>query len=296
MPENSVIDSKSTTFEWKNVRSGICILPVGSLEQHSHHMPLATDTIIGEYFSRFLAQELDAALLPALSIATSLEHTGFRGSFSLRPETLMAVIRDLADEAERQDFTTMVIVNAHGGNFSLAPVTRDINRVDRKIKIILCAPHSMSSTNVPGDIHAGESETSMMLHVCPELVGEERVDIAQGEACSQRRSDHSRGEPSKRRRDSSASPRNDPTCHPEPQARDLASPREAGRRWLDGEFIQSDLNLYGMKHVSPEGAVGFPSKATPQKGEAIVAEIKEALLAFVRRRLEWLAESRGYGE
>ncbi|OGV54681.1 MAG: hypothetical protein A2017_19375 [Lentisphaerae bacterium GWF2_44_16] len=170
-----MIDTANTTVEWQKHSGDILILPIGSVEQHDSHLPLNTDIIHAEYFAGIIAKELDAALLPVQGIATSLEHTGFRGSFSLRPETLMQIIRDIADEAEGQNFKILIVVNGHGGNHCLIPVCRDINRHDRNIKILLINPWEFANSHVsPGkttlDIHAGKSETSRIMIEKPEAV------------------------------------------------------------------------------------------------------------------------------
>jgi creatinine amidohydrolase len=170
------VTGRNTFADWNHHLSGICILPVGAFEQHSYHLPLATDALLAEYFGEYFARELGAALLPTLNICTSYEHSGFRGSFSLKPETTMAVIRDLAEEAERQNFHTLIIINWHGGNFSLVPVVRDFNRQDRPLKIILCFPPGPGSVSA-AELHAGEWETSVMLHLFPERVGAHREDV-----------------------------------------------------------------------------------------------------------------------
>ncbi|MFA6102982.1 MAG: GNAT family N-acetyltransferase [Victivallaceae bacterium] len=171
-----MIDGTNTTVEWQKHTGNILILPVGALEQHDAHLPLNTDIIHAEYYSRIIADELDAALLPVQAVATSLEHSGFRGSFSLGPETLMQIIRDIVDEAERQNFKILIVVNGHGGNHCLVPVCRDINRLDRKLKILLINPYefwngiSDVSGMIASDVHAGKNETSIMLLEKPETV------------------------------------------------------------------------------------------------------------------------------
>lgn len=177
-----MIDGHATSPQWQAADMRICVLPVGSTEQHGPHLPLDTDSILAEYFGRQIAAALDAALLPTLHYGTSLEHTGFRGSISLRPETLMQVIRDLADEVERQGFTAMIVVNSHGGNHCLVPVIRDINRADRPLKILLVQPGAFSDPALAKegrgpDFHAGEWETSLMLAIQPDLVGLHRPDM-----------------------------------------------------------------------------------------------------------------------
>jgi creatinine amidohydrolase/Fe(II)-dependent formamide hydrolase-like protein/ribosomal protein S18 acetylase RimI-like enzyme len=178
-----MLDGKSTTMDWQRDSTQICVLAVGSFEQHGEHLPLQTDILLGEFFAHMVADDLRAALLPALPIGTCAEHSGFRGSISLRPETLMQIIRDIADEVQKQGFTILVIVNGHGGNFALSPVVRDINRGDRTLKIIEIAPWEFlgrlpTLSQKPGftEIHAGENETSIMLAMHPELVREPRLD------------------------------------------------------------------------------------------------------------------------
>jgi creatinine amidohydrolase len=178
MPKkNSLLDGTCTSPQWRKARPKLCVLPVGAFEQHSSHLPLATDDIQVEYFAQFIARELGAALLPTLPYGTSLEHSGFAGTMTLRPETLMQIVRDIADAAERQGFTTMILLNGHGGNFALVPVVRDINRLDRKLKILLVTwydsqDETLLESKAQGKpvIHAEESETSVMLALRPDLV------------------------------------------------------------------------------------------------------------------------------
>jgi creatinine amidohydrolase len=147
------------------------------MEQHAAHMPLNTDSIHAEYFAKIVASHFNAAMLPTLQIANSLEHSGFRGTFSLRPETLMQVVRDLADEAEGQGFRFMIIMNGHGGNFVLTPVCRDINRQDRQLKILMVSSWEFAPAESVAplrrktlEVHAGAFETAGMLFIAPEVV------------------------------------------------------------------------------------------------------------------------------
>ncbi len=178
-----MIDGNNTTLEWQTHTGRVCVWGIGSFEQHGPHLPLATDVIGAGYFARCLAQKLDAALLPTLPFGNCLEHSGFRGSITLTPETLMQVVRDVADAVERQNFKVLVIVNGHGGNFALVPVIRDINRRDRPLKILHIRPNEFTDRELvkdsvnAGEFHAGEYETSVMLALAPELVRRERVDM-----------------------------------------------------------------------------------------------------------------------
>jgi creatinine amidohydrolase/Fe(II)-dependent formamide hydrolase-like protein/GNAT superfamily N-acetyltransferase len=174
MNKRKILDGNNTTNDWQKHTNDLLVFPIGAFEQHDAHLPLNTDIVNVDYFSRIITETFDAALLPTQGIATSLEHMGFRGSFSLKPETLMQIVRDIADEAERQNFKILIIVNGHGGNICLAPVCRDINRLDRKIKILLVNPFEFADKGITEssqksllDIHAGESETSRFMFENP---------------------------------------------------------------------------------------------------------------------------------
>lgn len=175
----TLVSSRSGFESWERLARPWAVLPVGANEQHGPHLPLATDTILADHFGQELAKALEAGLLPALPFLQSYEHTGFRGSLSLRPETAMAIIRDLAGDLERQNFTRLIVLNFHGGNFALKPVIRDWNRLDRPLKILHVDGFEWCTLDhfqdVPcGEIHAGAWETSMMLALHPELVGDFR--------------------------------------------------------------------------------------------------------------------------
>ena len=161
-----MIDRSNTAREWALARTDLLFLPIGAFEQHGPHLPLDTDCRTAEYFARVLAEHFNGAVLPVQSIASSLEHTGWRGSFSLRPETLISLVRDIAEDAESQNYKFLVIVNCHGGNFPLGPACRDWNRRDRKLKILLVDPFYYSYLHKRPDrfdIHAGENETYAVL-------------------------------------------------------------------------------------------------------------------------------------
>ncbi|PCJ52592.1 MAG: hypothetical protein COA79_23595 [Planctomycetota bacterium] len=168
-------DKNSISEEWQLNESGIAILPIGAFEQHGYHMPLCTDTIQADYFASYVAKELGAMLLPALPYGTSMEHKGFRGSISLKPNVLMALVENFADELESQNVRRLIIINGHGGNFAMAPTVRKINRADRKIKILLINSYTFTERrNKEPEIHSGEGETSVMLAIANKLVGNDR--------------------------------------------------------------------------------------------------------------------------
>lgn len=169
--------------------SGIrtAVLPVGSIEQHSRHLPLGTDTIIANEMSRRISMNLTDMghpnyLLPAISFATSLEHRGFIGTVTLRPPTLGLVIKDVVHSLYENDFQYVMLLNFHGGNFILKPTVREINydRTDRKVVYYdgSAAPEeAVQEIFETQEMHSGEAETSMILAINPDWVGEDRPDF-----------------------------------------------------------------------------------------------------------------------
>ncbi len=162
-----MVDQHNSSLDWQKHTGDILVMAVGSIEQHAGHLPVGMDCRYADMMAKAVAEHFDAARLPTIPIGNCFEHSGFRGSFSFRPETLMAIVRDLADEAERQDFPIVILVSGHGGNYALAPVVRDINRRDRKVKILLAESEAFidgSCCEAPGlDMHAGEYELSIAL-------------------------------------------------------------------------------------------------------------------------------------
>lgn len=173
----------STSAEWQALARPWAVLPIGSTEQHGAHLPLNTDLLEAEYFAEKLAFGLEAGLLPAIPVLTSMEQAGFRGSLTLGLETGIALVKDLASEIERQSFTRLVIVNFHGGNHILKPIAKDLNRRNRPLKLLLLNAYEYDTSEEGRafgrfDIHAGAMETSIMLALHPGLVG----DYASAEA------------------------------------------------------------------------------------------------------------------
>lgn len=166
-------------------RSGVdtAVLAVGAIEQHGPHLPLSVDWAIGEAVARGVAENLDAFLLPSIAYGCSQAHRGFRGSVWVSQETLGAMVKDIAFSLIDQGFRRIVVLNSHGGNLILKLTVREINMSQDRCKVILLFPtnelgevRAQILDGGPSDAHAGELETSFMLHLAPDQVGEERVD------------------------------------------------------------------------------------------------------------------------
>ena len=151
----------------------LVVVPLGAVEQHGHHLPLATDTAIASAVARTALPDLDGALLaPALPYGASGEHEGFPGTVSIGTEALTTVLVELGRSAGRWAGRVLV-VNGHGGNLEALRTAVPLLRSEgRDVAWFPCG--------VPGgDAHAGRTETSLMLHVEP--AGVREADAVAGE-------------------------------------------------------------------------------------------------------------------
>ena len=169
----------NTSKEIAQARPAIAILPVGSLEQHGEHLPIATDWLRADDAARRLAERLgDCYLLPALAYALQ-EHMDLAGTITLRPSTLALVVEDIVLSLRHQGIRRIVVLTTHGGNWILKPTIRDLNFRYPDIRIIHAdGPLTSEPERMPCDIHAGAGETGAMLALRPELVKGRSPDFA----------------------------------------------------------------------------------------------------------------------
>jgi creatinine amidohydrolase len=155
----------------------IAVLPIGSFEQHGDHLPLATDSLIASRIAVEISRAYDLLLLPAITISCSHEHTGAGPAVSLRASTLDRIVGDVAASLARSGVHRLVLVNCHGGNYVLSNVVQEANEQARRMTLFpsrtdweTARRDAGLTTNGHDDMHAGELETSLLLHAHPELV------------------------------------------------------------------------------------------------------------------------------
>jgi creatinine amidohydrolase len=163
--------------------SSILCLPIGSIEQHGPHLPLNTDVVLAEEFTRRIiarwGQSLDLWQLPTLAISLAREHEWAPGTLSLSIQGMTALIRDLGREIARAlPARNLVVVNGHGGNRGiLEALTQDL-RADFGLNVCVLHPSNWvevdANAAIP-EIHGGKNETSMMLAVAPHLVRRDQI-------------------------------------------------------------------------------------------------------------------------
>lgn len=151
------------------------LVPVGSIEQHGPHLPLDTDTTIAVAVAEAVADSLYEGILvaPALTYGASGEHQSFAGTSSIGSEVLKTVVvelvRSMSTWAGR-----IIFINAHGGNVAaLSMAIFHMISEEHDVGWLPCATEDV-------DLHAGITETSLMLHLRPASVRLERAEPGDG--------------------------------------------------------------------------------------------------------------------
>lgn len=171
---NGVVTLKIGDSAWTDVRNSppdVVLLPTGSTEQHGPHAPLSTDTLVAQEVAHDAAEETDAAVavLPTVPVGVSEEHRQFDGTLYVSPSTFRSYVADTLRSAPAD---SAVVVNGHGGNVdALQELCARLTRDEETF-----ATHWTWWKSVDlGDAemgHAGRVETSVLLHLAPELVDE----------------------------------------------------------------------------------------------------------------------------
>ena len=225
------------------------VIPTAALEQHGHHLPLFTDSmLVGEVTRRAEAKLKNQILLtPVMWLGNSAHHLDYAGTMSAGPRTYIDLVSDMVENFLMHGFKRIVIVNGHGGNnvpgqHALFEI-RQRHREREDLLLLFAAywtlgtpPHQADPT-IEQELmqHACEWETSMMLALAPQLVGGYK----------------------------SAKPVDPHHAH-EP----------ATRPWT-------------TKDRSPVGHIGSPALATAAKGETLLAGFSAGVVDLLRRVIDW---------
>jgi creatinine amidohydrolase len=167
----------STSAEVHDTNAQVAVLPVGSFEQHGNYLPLITDTVIAATICDELAAVYPLFQLPPLTLSCSHEHSAWPGTVSISARTLYSLVTDITDSLSRSGLSAFVLVNGHGGNYTLSNIVQEANAHGTQMALFPTGPDWNDARTAAGldstmhdDMHAGEIETSILLHAHPELV------------------------------------------------------------------------------------------------------------------------------
>jgi creatinine amidohydrolase len=236
----------------------VAVLPLGSTEQHGHHLPLLTDSMIGDEIVRRVQSILEgtAVFLPMLWCGASDHHRQFPGTISLSRETYTRMLVDILECLIESGFRRILLLNSHGGNempgAAAAYEVQMKHRDRRDLWLVLGTWFTIAREQIAElealeqkyVTHACELETSMMLCLRPELV-------------------------------------------------DLEAARGA-----HAPFKSAFLNPYSSRssyvtvrrpfdHISATGAYGHPELGTADKGAALFDLVVDRVVACIQELASW---------
>jgi creatinine amidohydrolase len=234
----------------------VVLLPLGSVEQHGHHMPLGTDTMLAHAVALAAADRVarSVVVLPPPWYGLSAHHTRFAGTVTLSAEVLLKLAEEIVAGIVAQGFRRVLIVNGHGGNSGVIDVLAATlgHRHYASARIAALTYFQLAGDEIaelresrPGGMGpACEFETAMMMHLRRDLV---RADRAV-------------------------------TYYPDP-----------GSAYLSTDLLgTSKVRTYlDFKDLSPSGTLGDPSLATPEKGARFFAAVAGALARFIEDFARW---------
>jgi creatinine amidohydrolase len=165
----------------------VAIVPVGAVEQHGPHLPVAVDAAINAGIVaravELMPQDFPALVLPMSPVGKSDEHLLFPGTLTLSHETLGRVWYELGESVHRAGLRKILFFNSHGGQPQLLEIVcrdlrvkRDMFALTAMWPRLIDATDLVDAAEIRHGIHGGQIETSVMLHLHPELVDMARAE------------------------------------------------------------------------------------------------------------------------
>lgn len=236
----------------------VVVLPLGSVEQHGLHLGLGTDSLLSAAVAIGAVERAGGdppgVVLPPPWYGYSPHHMAFAGTVTLRVETFLAVIQDIADSVLAHGFRRLLLLNGHGGNVAIMDVA--LSEIGRRwhgrariagatyFQLVGHRQGEFRESASGGTGHACEFETSLMLHLMPEAAHPDRAE----------------------------------TCYP-----------QTGSPYRQTDLFGANLarGYSDFRDLSPTGTLGDPSLASAKKGACIYAICVEETLALLRDFARW---------
>jgi len=226
----------------------VALVPVGSTEQHGPALPLGTDTYVAIGLAEEAARRTGAVVAPPIWFGESSHHMAFPGTVTLRPETLIELVKDVCVSLAYHGFKKIIIINGHRrANLPPLLIAAKAVREETGAYVAVIDPSKISIDTAlrlreTGGFHADEIETSHMLYLRPELVQLERA-VAE-------------------------MPKFPKYVIPDP--------------YVGGDRVDVAFTAEDEAKLTTSGVMGDPTKATREKGEKYHQALVEVIVDFIR--------------
>ncbi|WP_066173861.1 creatininase family protein [Bacillus marinisedimentorum] len=177
-----------TKMTWEEVKDALetvklAVIPIGAHEQHGPHMVESCDAVLADRMGEKLGEKLFPHVLvtPTVNMGVSPHHLNFPGTISLKPDTLIAVLRDMVMSLHHHGITRFLFLNAHGGNQSTLSVASTMFADELDVEVYVAKTTASAKMAVAEHIkspvfgHSCEREVSEALYLAPELVRAEKL-------------------------------------------------------------------------------------------------------------------------
>jgi len=247
-------------------KNDIILVPCGSIENHGYAAPVGEDSLIGSYIAERIAYETGVTVAPPIFYGSHpSHHYGMVGTIPVEKEAYIGYVTSVVKWLSHAGFKKIILFNSHGQEYVL-PIVKDIAIIREGVHALIMVTSwwawvrdilHVGTELAPGQkletpfIHADELETSVTIYVAPKLVDLSKLKEADAEKMV--------------------------GVIPE--------------KWVDKAgnvysrpFCWFDVSHYMEIHHYPKGSVGYPSKATMEKGKTVAETAIKRIIEFI----EWL--------
>lgn len=167
----------------------VLVVPVGSVEQHGNHLPVATDTILVDAVAHLGAErvvdDVPIMMTPPFWSGFSPHHMSFGGTITLDFDVMLEALENIADSALENGFDSLLLLNGHGGNMSLiSAAVSTIGDEHDDVEVLGLTYFTLADrfiedireSDTGGMSHGGEFETSLMQYLRADLVDEDKIE------------------------------------------------------------------------------------------------------------------------
>lgn len=169
--------------KWEDVENYLekkktIIIPFGSVEQHAKHLPLGTDAFLSQHIAEDVAKKTNTLIAPPVWVGWAPHHMAYKGTITLKPETLTAIVEDMCESLIYHGFEKIILINGHR-EANLPPIKIAMTKVRNKTGAFLAIADpfyinmekgkEISEVDPGGIGHAEELEASQMYYLFPGL-------------------------------------------------------------------------------------------------------------------------------